>query len=64
MSEAKKKKAQYDVQYMKDHVERKFIPFNKGNPDDLRMLEWLKGKKNVTRYVKDLIQADMDKAGE
>ena len=55
-------KTQYDVQYNRKHVKRKFIPFNDQIPEDVQMLSWLATKGNVTAYVKDLIRADMEKA--
>lgn len=54
-------KSEYDKQYAKDNITRKFIPFNKSNPDDSEILAWLATKKNVTAYVKELIRADMEK---
>lgn len=54
-------KAEYDKQYAKEHIKRKFIPFNVGNADDLELLAWLATKDNVTVYVKQLIRTDMDK---
>ena len=56
---SKKNKSAYDVEYARDNVVRKVIPFNKRIPEDSRMLDWLDTKQNVTRYVKELIQDDM-----
>lgn len=53
-------KAQYDKDYAKAHVRRKFIPFNDMNPEDVLILEWLAGKENVTQYVKQLIIKDLN----
>ena len=55
-------KTQYDVQYNRKHVKRKFIPFNDQIPEDVQMLSWLATKDNVTAYVKNLIRADMARA--
>ncbi len=63
MKDKADKKA-YDIQYAKDNVVRKFIPFNKQVPEDARMLEHLNKKSNVTRYIKDLISEDMTKTGK
>ena len=52
-------KTQYDIEYAKAHITRKFIPFNDQNPEDKIMLEWLATKSNVTQYIKDLISADI-----
>ena len=53
-------KGEYDKQYAKEHITRKFIPFNDTNPDDSELLAWLATKPNVTVYVKGLIRADME----
>ena len=53
-------KSEYDQKYNRENIKRKFIPFNIQNPEDLKLLEWLKGK-NVTAYVKELIRADMER---
>ena len=52
-------KGQYDIQYAKEHIKRKFIPFNDNNPDDSDLLAWLATKDNVTQYIKKLIREDM-----
>lgn len=64
--EAKRRKAGYDKQYQHENVSRMSIFFNKGNPEDVEMMEWLdeKGKRNKTGYVKGLIREDMKKAGK
>ena len=57
--EAIRHKSEYDQSYEKNNIVKKHIPFNKNNPDDAKMLDWLDQQKNVTRYVKDLITDDM-----
>ena len=54
-------KGKYDTEYNKANVTRKFIPFNKNNPEDVALLEWVnaKGKGKVTEYIKSLIREDM-----
>ena len=52
-------KSEYDMEYNRRNIKRKFIPFNIQNPEDLELLEWLAGK-NVSAYVKELIRADME----
>ena len=54
-------KGEYDKQYNKDHIKRKFIPFNDNVPEDQEILEWLATKPNVTQYVKQLIREDMNR---
>lgn len=51
-------KAQYDMEYARQHVKRKHIPFNVTNPDDMELLAWLEQQGNVTQYIKGLIRAD------
>lgn len=53
-------KSEYDKQYAKDHIKRKFIPFNDTVPDDVELLAWLATKGNMTAYIKGLIRADME----
>lgn len=53
-------KKAYDMEYARAHITRKFIPFNETNPEDAELLKWLACKGNVTKYVKDLIRADME----
>ena len=57
-------KGTYDKQYAKDHIKRKFIPFNDTVPEDQELLSWLATKPNVTQYVKQLIREDMWKGEE
>ena len=54
-------KGTYDKQYAKDHIKRKFIPFNDTVPEDQELLSWLATKPNVTQYVKQLIREDMER---
>lgn len=53
------KKADYDMQYMRENVVRKFIPFNRRVAFDVEMLDFLATKANVTQYIKSLIRNDM-----
>lgn len=57
-------KSSYDKQYAKDHIKRKFIPFNDTVPEDQIILSWLSTKKNVTKYVKELILEDIEKQND
>ena len=52
-------KSQYDQEYNKAHITRKFIPFNDTVKEDTEILAWLATKDNVTRYIKGLIMEDM-----
>lgn len=62
--QTRKNKAAYDVKYARENVTRKFIPFNRQNPQDQAMLDWLDEKENVTAYIKSLILGDMPEAGK
>ena len=57
-------KAEYDKEYNRTHITRKFIPFNDTVPEDQELLSWLATKPNVTQYVKNLIREDMGKGEE
>lgn len=54
-------KGKYDAEYNRTQVKCKRIPFNKNNPDDMELLEWLEKHDNVTQYVKELIRGDMQR---
>lgn len=36
-------KSRYDTEYNRQNATRKFIPFNKNNPEDVALLDWLNG---------------------
>lgn len=57
-------KSQYDQQYAKDHITRRFLAFNRDDADDAELLAWLasKGKGNMNAYIKGLIRDDMKKS--
>jgi hypothetical protein len=59
-------KTQYDIEYAKEHITRKFLSFNHDDPNDAALLEWLnsQGKGKVTAYIKRLIVEDMKKAAK
>ncbi len=61
---ARKNKASYDMQYMHKNIRRKLIPFNMQNAEDKAIFDWLDDQENMTRYVKDLILADMPETGK
>lgn len=41
-------------------VRRVFLPFNREKPSDVTMLEHLDKQPNMTEYIKDLIDKDMN----
>ena len=53
-------KSEYDKEYAKQHITRKFIPFNDTVPEDVELLEWLSMVGNVTQYIKRLIRSDLE----
>ena len=53
-------KTQYDMEYAKKNIRRKFIPFNLTKPEDQLLLAWLDSQENVSAYIKDLIRKDME----
>lgn len=63
---ARQNKAAYDKKFQSENVTRKSIFFNKWDPEDKKMVEWLdsKGTGNISGYVKGLIRDDMTKAGK
>ena len=52
-------KGTYDKQYAKDHIKRKFIPFNDTVPEDIALLEWINKQPNATAYIKELVKNDI-----
>ena len=56
-------KGKYDMQYAKENIKRKHIPFNVNNPEDRELLDYLESKENMTAYIKELIRRDMEKRG-
>ena len=53
--------SKYVQEYAKENIIRKFLPFNKMNPDDMILLEWVKRQPNFTQYIKALIRADYER---
>ena len=51
--------AAYNDAYQKENIVRKVVKFNKKNPDDVRLLEWIDLQDNWAGYCKKLIRADM-----
>ena len=52
-------KGKYDQEYNREHIRRKFIPFNDTNKEDVELLAWLDQQGNVTQYIKRLIAEDI-----
>ena len=51
----------YQNEYHKT-MKSKLLSFNPNNPEDMELWEHLKGKNNVTAYIKELIRRDIRKA--
>lgn len=54
-------KSRYDQEYMRKNITRKLLAFNKTNPADMEILEWINSQPNGTAYIKRLIKEDMDR---
>lgn len=61
--EAKKRKLAYDNEYLKKFVLKRTIGFNRQDAEDMKMYNFLRGLKNATQYIKDLIRKDMQRLG-
>lgn len=55
----KKIKSAYNQEYNKKNIIQKLITFNRNNPEDMKILEYLKSKKSAAGYIKGLIRIDM-----
>ena len=55
----KKVKSIRDQAYNKKNIVQKLITFNRNNPDDMELYDYLKSKGNAAGYIKDLIRADI-----
>ena len=58
---AYKNKLNYIAEYNKKYAVKKLISFNKLNETDLMILDYLKTKKSLSAYFKELVLADMNK---
>lgn len=59
--EMQEKKYAPQERYIKDNIRRFVLNVNKNTEADL--MEHLEGQKNVQKYIRDLIRADMEKQG-
>lgn len=56
--------AAYVRQYQREYRIDKKVTFNRGNPADMQLLDWLTSRpEGMVQYIKNLIRADMQ-AGE
>lgn len=55
-------KYRYDQEYIKKNMKRVLITFNRNNPQDMQLVEWMeKQPGSMTGYMKRLIREDMKK---
>ena len=59
----KKIKSAYNQEYNKKNIIQKLITFNRNNPDDMKMLDFLKTQGNAAGYIKKLIANDIMERG-
>lgn len=54
--------AEYVKRYQRENRIEKKVTFNRNDPDDMRLLEWLTTRPGgMVRYIKTLIRSDMEK---
>lgn len=52
--------AEYIRQYQRENRIEKKVTFNRNNPDDMALLEWLQSRPDgMVHYIKTLIRSDM-----
>lgn len=57
--------AEYIRRYHREQRIEKKVTFNRNNPDDMKMLEWLASRPGgMVQYIKSLIRSDMTAARE
>lgn len=60
-NEKRRKKSARDLKYNRENIIQKVIAYNRKNPDDMKILDYLKSKKSASGYIKSLILADIKK---
>lgn len=55
-------KSAYDINYSRENITRKTIPFNRNNARDMELLAWVDREPNFASYLKDLIEKDMEES--
>ena len=54
--------AEYIKEYQRENRITKKVTFNRKNPDDMVMVEWLDNRpEGIVQYLKRLIREDMEK---
>ena len=57
-------KGKYDAAYIRERVIAKRVLFNKGNEEDMRLLEHAESGGNFNGYIKGLIRRDLEAEGK
>lgn len=52
-------KAEYNLEYEKNTMRKVMVRFH--NVHDIEMIKWIESKPSMQGYIKNLIQADMNK---
>lgn len=58
-NEKRRKKSARDMKYNRENIIQKILAFNRNNPEDMKILDFLKTKGNASGYIKRLIKYDM-----
>lgn len=54
------RKYSYDQDYIKKNLKRVLLTFNRNNPSDMELVDWLEKQPfSMNRYIKSLIEKDM-----
>lgn len=55
--------AEYVKRYQRENRIDKKVTFNRNNPDDMALLQWLSSRPDgMVQYIKSLIRSDMERA--
>ena len=54
-------KSAYDQEYIRKNVKRKLIAFNMTKERDRNLWNWLESQPEMTQYIKNLIEQDMNR---
>ena len=55
----RREKSARDMKYNRENIIPKMITFNRKNPEEMILFDYLIGKGNVNGYIKQLIREDM-----
>ena len=62
---AKERKYGYDQEYLKQNITKVSLTFNKGNPDDMMLAQWLRTRpEGCNRYIKRLMIEDIERSSK